>query len=469
VVKPPSQRPPIQLAQKAGAKKKGTTKKATAGEDPAAPATEKSAGGESGMKFSRDIAPILVGNCIGCHNPERKRGKFDLTTYEKLMTGSDVEKVIEPGKPDESHLVLRLRGEETPKMPQGNNNNLSDEAIARIVSWVKAGARLDAGIDPKALLRSYAPTPEELRAAELKKLPAAERDKMVETVGLKRWKQASPKTTPEVTSGTHFLLFSTLPKDRAGAVLKSVDVAYAQLRSILSRPGEPALDWAEKTSLFMFPDTTSFVEFVRTQENREIEAGDTGTAKFGIPEPYVAVAAPPGGQGGFAAPASAPGRRTSRARRGEDESASRERSAAGLLAEQLGMGVLKAEKNTPSWLCLGLGGYFAAALDPRSSYVQQLRSTAAANFQQGWTSRANDALGGQLKAEDTRAIGYAIVDWMAHDPQTRRYFPAFAQGMIAEGGTKLDEVLQDVFGAGIRRQDFFYSAGAWAARYGATR
>src|SRR5262245_1186347 len=87
------------------------------------------AGRDPGLKFSRDIAPILVGNCIGCHNPERKRGKFDLTTFEKLMAGSDVEKVIVPGKPEESHLVLRLRGEETPKMPQGANNNLADEAI----------------------------------------------------------------------------------------------------------------------------------------------------------------------------------------------------------------------------------------------------------------------------------------------------------------------------------------------------
>jgi mono/diheme cytochrome c family protein len=458
------------LAQKAGAKKKrGVAKKGTAAEEAAAPAAEKSAASDSGLKFSRDIAPILVGNCIGCHNPERRRGKFDLTTFEKLMAGSDVEKVIEPGKPDESHLVLRLRGEETPKMPQGNNNNLSQEAIAKIESWVKAGAKLDAGIDPKAPLRSYAPTPEELRAAELKKLPAAQRDKMVETVALKRWKQASPKTTPdpEMTSGTHFLLFSTLPKERAAAALKGVDAAYAQLRLILSRPGEPALEWAEKTSLFVFPDNASFVEFVRTIENREIEASDTGTANFGVAEPYVAVVAPLGGHEGFA-PAG-PGRRPARTRRGEDDSASGERSVAGLLAEHLAMGVVKTEKNAPAWLCLGLGGYFAAALDPRCSYVQQLRSTAAANFQQGWTSRANDALGGQLRTDDTRAVGYAFVDWMTHDPQTRRSFPAFAQGMVTDGGAKLDDVLQEVFGAGIRRQDFLYAAGNWAARYGAAR
>jgi mono/diheme cytochrome c family protein len=462
------QRPPVLLAQKAVSKKKAAAKKATAGEETAAPAGDsKSAESDTGLKFSRDIAPILVGNCIGCHNPERKRGKFDLTTFETLMAGTDVKKVIEPGKPDESHLVRRLRGEETPKMPLNNDAGLFDEAIAKIERWVKAGARLDAGIDPKALLRSYAPTPEELRAAELRKLPAAERDKLVETVALKRWKQASPKSNPEVTSGTHFLLVSTLPKDRAGAVLKGMEAAYAQLRAILSKPGEPALDWAEKTSLFVFPDTSSFVEFVRTLENREIESGDSGTANFGIAEPYVAAVDPSGGREGFASPA--PARRPARGRRSEDDSANNERSAAGILAEQMAMGVVKTEKNAPAWLCLGLGGYFAAALDPRSTYIQRLRSTAAANFRQGGTSRANDAVGGQLRADDTRAIGYAFIDWMTHDPQARRSFPVFVQGMIAEGSSRLDQVLQNAFGASFRRQDFLSMSRDWAARYGAAR
>jgi mono/diheme cytochrome c family protein len=426
---------------------------------------EKKADGDSALKFSRDIAPILVGNCIGCHNPERRRGKFDLTTFEKLMAGSDVEKVIVPGKPEESHLVLRLRGEETPKMPQGANNNLSDEAIARIESWVKAGARLDAGIDPKVLLRSYAPTTDQLRAAELRKIPTAQRDKMVETVALKRWNQASPKTTPEVTPGKYFLLFSTLPKDRAAAAVKAMETAYGQLRAILSKPGEPALEWAEKTSLFVFPDATGFVEFVRTLENREIEPTDAGTANFGVAQPYVAVVDPLGGREESAA--TGPARRPSRKGKGKDEASSHERSVAGMLAEQMAMGVLRTEKNTPNWLCQGMGGYFAAALDPRSTHVQRLRSTAAQRYQQGWTAVANEALGDQLKGDDTRAIGYAFVDWMTHDPQARRSFPAFVQAMIADGGAKLDEVLQNVFG--VRRQDFLYSAGLWAARYGSAR
>ncbi len=83
-----------------------------------------------------------------------------MTSFEKLMKGADAEEVIVPGKSDESHLVLRIKGEETPKMPRGNNRNLSDAAIAKIEQWVKQGARLDAGIDPKTPMAKYAATSE---------------------------------------------------------------------------------------------------------------------------------------------------------------------------------------------------------------------------------------------------------------------------------------------------------------------
>jgi len=422
---------------------------------------------DSGPKFSRDIAPILVENCMRCHNPRLRRGKFDLTTFEKLMAGSDKEKVIAPGQPDESHLVLRLRGTETPKMPQGNIN-LSAGAIEKIENWVKAGARLDAGIDPKATLDSYAPTADQIRIAELKKMSPEERDKMVEGVGLQRWKQASPKTTPEITPSTHFLIFSTLPKDRVSDVSKKMETTYTKLRTILSQPGMPALDWAEKTSIFIFNDATSFVEFVRSIESREIETSETATANFGTKEPYVAVIDPLGGRQDPSL--SSVARRTSRSRKtSEEDAGSVGRSVTGLLAEQMAMGVLKNEGKVPNWMSLGIGAYFAAAFDPRSSYLQRIRKDAYEQWQQGWTSKAIDALGSESRTDDVRAVGYAIVDWITHDPQARNRFPAFIQGMLEQGPAKLDEVIQNVFD-GLLRQDFLLYAGEWVSnRYGRTR
>ena len=85
-----------------------------------------------------------------------------------MMEGTPKEKVIVAGKPDESHLILRIKGEETPKMPQGGNNrSLADEAIAKIEQWVKQGAKLDAGIDAKAAMESYAASPEQVRRGQV--------------------------------------------------------------------------------------------------------------------------------------------------------------------------------------------------------------------------------------------------------------------------------------------------------------
>jgi Planctomycete cytochrome C len=464
-------RPEILLAQKSAAKKKkGATKKSA----PAAGETTKTApevatmpANASGLSFSRDIAPILVQNCTRCHDAKKRSGKLDLTSFEKLMAGSDKEKVIVPGQPEESHLVLRIQGEETPKMPQGNNNNLGDVAIEKIANWVKAGAKLDTGIDPRAALETYASTPEQLRIAELKKLSPEERDKMVEKVGLERWKQASPKNTPEVTPSAHFLIFSTMPKDRAAAVSKSMEAAYSQLQTILSRQGSPALDWAEKTSLFLFNDPAPLIEFIRSLESREIEPGVKGTANFATKEPYVAVVDPLGGRED---PSLASGtRKSTRSRRGSEEDAgSVERSATGLLAEQMATGVLKNSGKVPDWLSLGVGVYFAAAVDSKSSYVHQVRKNAYVLWQQGWTAKANEGLGGEGRLEDTRAIGYAIVDWMAHDGQARPRFPAFVQAMADAGERKLDDVIDRVFS--IRRQDFLQFSGEWIGnRYGRTR
>src|SRR5262249_23713787 len=151
-------------------------------------------------KFAQDIAPILLANCVDCHKPGGRgvrQGKLDMTTFEMLQKGRPDHKVIVPGKPQNSHLVLRIKGEESPRMPLGANRTLSDEAIAKIEQWVHSGARLEAGVDPKATLASYASTPEQVRRNELAKLPTSERDQKVEAAGRQRWKQANPKLKPE--------------------------------------------------------------------------------------------------------------------------------------------------------------------------------------------------------------------------------------------------------------------------------
>ncbi|HKI16609.1 MAG TPA: c-type cytochrome domain-containing protein, partial [Isosphaeraceae bacterium] len=156
---------------------KDTTKKADSTGKTKSAATRTKKGDSGQLRFSQDIAPIFVANCVRCHSGDGvgvKKGKLDLSTFEKLLKGTpDNPKVVSPGNAAESSLVLRIKGEETPRMPQGANQVLAGEAIAKIEQWVKQGARLDKGLDPKKPIESYAASGEQVRRAQVARLPQA--------------------------------------------------------------------------------------------------------------------------------------------------------------------------------------------------------------------------------------------------------------------------------------------------------
>ena len=282
--------------KKGSASDKSKTKKAdSTGKDKTA---SKKADADSGkLRFSKDIAPILVANCTGCHSGEGdglKKGKLDLSTFEKLQAGTPEHKVVLPGNPDESTLVLRIKGEIEPRMPQGANTKLSDAAIAKIERWVKEGATLDSGNDAKKPIASYAASAEQVRRAEVAKMPVGERDKKTEEIGLSRFKQANPNLKPEVVHSDHFMIFSTLPKDRATSTLRLLENQIGQLKRIL---GPAATDWPEKVSIYTFPTRKDFIEFARTVEARaEVDAEESASGRLSVAQPYVAVVDPQGGR-----------------------------------------------------------------------------------------------------------------------------------------------------------------------------
>ena len=239
-----------------------------------------------------------------------------------------------------------------------------------------------------------------------------------------------------------------------------METQYGHLKKLL---GSPATDWVEKVSLYVFSNRKDFIEFVRTVETREVEADAHASAKLSIPQPYLAVCRSGGGQEGGAGDRQAAGAVETRRGR-EADSGGTDRSLAGLLTEALGRASVASAGNAPRWLALGLGSYLAAQVEPRSQYYRQLRQTAFANFDQGWKTRANEALGGadQITADGVHSVGFALVEAMMSG--MRQGFPAFVNGML-QGGEKLDEVLQTVYGG--TREEFLDGTGDWvAAHYG---
>lgn len=437
----------ILAAQRKKPSKKAMPKKAEADEAPSKPAPAAEAKDDGALKFSRDIAPILVDNCFRCHNAEQRKGKFDMTTFEKLMKGADKEPVIEPGKPDESHLVLRLRGEETPKMPppQGQRR-FSENAITKIEEWIKAGAKLDGGFDRKAPIQSYAATQQDLQAAELKKMTPDQRDEQVKRVGLERWKNSVGKEPPEVATSKNFILFSTLPKARADATLKAMEAQLVKIKTVL---GPLSTDGVMKTSLYVFKEHKGLVEFVRSMDKRDIEKDEVSSSDFSKAEPYVAAVDPL--HGGNEPVATKKGRRTKK----DEDTSSPDRTLVGELSEQLTIGLVNKGGKAPKWVALGLGAYLASQVERGSPYILNLRRGASELCDQGWTTKATEAMGDQIKADDVRAVGYAVMDWMGTS------YPAqlapFVRGMLEGGDKQLDDVIEKVLGG--KREDLLNYSG----------
>ncbi|CAN5886045.1 hypothetical protein BH23PLA1_BH23PLA1_31290 [soil metagenome] len=100
------------------------------------------------VSFLKDVAPILVENCVGCHNPRKAESRYDLTTFSKLAEGGAMGEgiMLEPGDPDLSYFVELIREDGIPRMPY-DTDPLPKEKIEIIEKWVLQGAEYD-GDDP---------------------------------------------------------------------------------------------------------------------------------------------------------------------------------------------------------------------------------------------------------------------------------------------------------------------------------
>jgi mono/diheme cytochrome c family protein len=454
----------ILVAQKIQ-KKKAVAKKGEEDMAPAAKAAAPAAAPADGsLSFKRDIAPILVANCIGCHTGTGRGitlGKLDMSSFDKLMAGGKRGKDIVGGDADGSTLVRMIKGEETPKMPPNNGQRgFAEEAADKIAAWVQQGAKLDAGIASTDPITKYAASLDDLRKAELAKLSPEERDKLAEQAGLERWKKGS-KTTPEIasTKGGHFLLLSTLPKDRVNRLLQTMETQYTQINKLFSTPKGPALSPNEKIGLYVFKDNVSFVEFVRTVENQEVEAGEQARAKLTVESPYIVAVDPAGGN--EEAPIT-PAKKGVRKKKTEESPTGPERTLAAVLTEQLVTATANRAGKPPRWVSLGLAAFLASHVDsPSSPYYRRLRVETAENIRIGWQPKANEALGAEGKLETTRAVGFALFEWMSANAPAAA-LASFVRTML-EGQAKLDDAIGSCLY--LNRQEFLDGSELWLSEH----
>jgi len=96
------------------------------------------------VSFKKEIMPVFVKKCMGCHNTEDEgpSGLY-LDDYKELMKGDSKHgPVVNVGKGEESILIMKLKGTAKfgKQMPRGKTP-LDDETIEMISRWIDQGSK----------------------------------------------------------------------------------------------------------------------------------------------------------------------------------------------------------------------------------------------------------------------------------------------------------------------------------------
>lgn len=94
--------------------------------------------------YTAHVQPIFAANCYRCHSGMNHRGGLRLDSREAILKGGKDGVVLVPGDVEKS-LLLKLVRHEGPAedpMPMPPRSKISDEDIATLTAWVKAGAKM---------------------------------------------------------------------------------------------------------------------------------------------------------------------------------------------------------------------------------------------------------------------------------------------------------------------------------------
>jgi mono/diheme cytochrome c family protein len=111
---------------------------------------------EDDIDYIRQIKPLLIEHCADCHNADLQESGYRVDIGALLVRGGDHGSTVIAGKPNDSLLILALRGSsKVPQMPL-DLTPLSTQQIDLIAEWVEQGAKLPDSekVDPEARRQS---------------------------------------------------------------------------------------------------------------------------------------------------------------------------------------------------------------------------------------------------------------------------------------------------------------------------
>lgn len=119
------------------------------------------------VSFKKDLAPLLLDNCLACHGPKKAEGGYRVDTFERLLKAGDSESAPFTAKNvDDSEAFRRLvTNDKAERMPK-DGDPMPAAQIALFKQWIDEGANYDGG-DAKVALSSIIPPPTHPSAPEV--------------------------------------------------------------------------------------------------------------------------------------------------------------------------------------------------------------------------------------------------------------------------------------------------------------
>ena len=108
-------------------------------------------GGNNGVSFSKDVAPVIADACVRCHGANNPRANLRLDTFAGWKRGGRSGALLVAGSARNSLLMARLTATNANQRMPRNGDALSNDELRAITAWINQGAKFDGDSDATAL------------------------------------------------------------------------------------------------------------------------------------------------------------------------------------------------------------------------------------------------------------------------------------------------------------------------------
>ncbi len=340
----------------------------------------KKATGKETVSFSRDVAPILVGECKGCHvDSDRPRGNLNMNSFASILRGGDGGPMLVPGNSAESLLVKKLMGTGGGNRMPPQRDPLKENQIALIKKWIDEGATFDgnAPTTPTKVIAAVARA-----ATQNHDALSADRSKLAEA----NWAKALPKIAATKLDRPEIRALGTVTEERLQELVNAAEELIEKAKSNLNLAKDEPLVKGKLTA-YIFEKRYDFNELSLMLEGHPLPKDARSVWKNDTVDVYVAMAIDPSMELNLLQP-----------------ELCRILGAASVSAMSVGV---------PNWFADGVGYTIAERAFPKADEVKAWRPAAVEAGRK--IKKIEDLIDGKLSQQITGLAGFQLVTLLRQD------------------------------------------------------